>query len=85
MLKLMMNKRAKKQDLAEKPQSVLAAALSYLDRRGYTAAELRQKLLARGADEEAVEAAIARLIELRYLNERRQQIPYLPGLHQPDS
>ncbi|MBR6824322.1 MAG: regulatory protein RecX [Firmicutes bacterium] len=66
----MMNKRAKKQDLAEKPQSVLAAALRYLDRRGYTAAELREKLLARGADAEAVEAAIARLIELRYLNER---------------
>lgn len=47
------------------------AALQYLARREYAPEELRQRLLRRGADADAVEKVIARLRENNWLSEER--------------
>ena len=60
-----------KQDLAEQPEQIYPAALAYLTRRDYSVAELREKLLGRGGEPEAVEAVLRRLLDQRYLDDRR--------------
>jgi regulatory protein len=51
------------------PQSAYQRALGRLARRDHSAAELRRALLARGHDEDEVEAALARLRRERYLDD----------------
>lgn len=60
-----------KQDLAESQDKVYPAALRYLQRRDYAESELRQRLLRRGADAEAVDNTVARLYEAGYLDQQR--------------
>jgi len=48
-----------------------AATLRLLSRRDYSIGELRQRLLAKGFAAEAVDAAVARGIELGYLDDSR--------------
>ncbi len=49
----------------------MAAALRLLGRRDHSSAELKAKLLAKGQAAEDVDRVVARLIELRYLNDER--------------
>lgn len=63
--------RKPKQDLEAEPQQVLPAALRYLGRRDYTAAELRERLSRRGAAAAAIEEALVYLSERNYLDEKR--------------
>ncbi|NLF80383.1 MAG: regulatory protein RecX [Clostridia bacterium] len=68
--------RKAKNDLAGAAERVLSAALQYLARRDYTIAELRGKLLDRGADAERVSEVIARLRRERYLDDARYALAY---------
>ena len=65
-----MTKPRAKRDLEQQDQ-VYPAALQYLARREYAPSELRRRLLQRGADPEAVEEAIGRLLAGNWLNEER--------------
>lgn len=65
-----MSKGRPKKDLEQQDQ-VYPAALRYLARREYAPQELRQRLLRRGADPDAVEETIARLLEGNWLSEER--------------
>lgn len=66
-----MGRMRNKQDLAGRQEQVYPAALAYLARRDYAEQELRQRLLARGAEEQAVEEAVARLYAAGYLDQQR--------------
>lgn len=66
-----MSKDRPKRNGLEQPEQVYPAALRYLARREYAPAELRQRLLRRGADPEAVEETLARLQEAGWLSEER--------------
>lgn len=67
----------KKQDLADQPKQVLPAALRYLGRREYTAAELRQRLSARGAAAEDIEEALAYLIQRKFQDDERAALAHI--------
>jgi len=56
---------------ARQPRSLTARAIGYVARREYARAELRQKLLATGADRDAVEATLDELAALGYLSDAR--------------
>ena len=49
----------------------MAVALEILSRRDRSEAELRRRLFAKEIPEEAIDAVVARLKELRYLDDRR--------------
>ena len=49
----------------------LPVALEFLSRRDRSEAELRRKLLAKEIPDEEIDAVVARLMELRYLDDRR--------------
>jgi len=68
--------RKAKNDLAGAAEQVLSAALHYLSRRDYAVAELRDKLLARGADAERVSEVITRLRQEHYLDDARYALAY---------
>jgi regulatory protein len=53
------------------PQAALAAAAALLARRDYCSVELGAKLMQRGFEPEAIRAALASLIEQRYLDDAR--------------
>ena len=65
-----MSKGRPKNDLQQQDQ-VYPAALQYLARREYAPEELRQRLLRRGADADAVDEVIVRLKENNWLSEER--------------
>ena len=67
----MFDTRRKKRNLAEQRDAVYPAALRYLARRDYSSRELRARLLQRGADVDAVEETIQRLVDKGYLDDRR--------------
>lgn len=58
-------------DLRERRDQVYPAALAYLAHREYAESELRQRLLRRGAEAEAVDEAIDRLRQGNWLSEER--------------
>lgn len=60
-----------KHDLGMTLDHIYAAALVYLGRREYCAAQLRQKLLDRGADPQLAEAVLTRLEEQGALDDAR--------------
>ena len=60
-----------KHDLGMAAEQIYAAALVYLGRREYCAAELRQKLLGKGADPQSTEAILTRLKEQGDLDDAR--------------
>lgn len=64
------NKRPK-QDLMEQPEAIYPAALAYLTRRDYSVEELRERLLSRGAEPDACETVIHRLLLQKYLDDER--------------
>jgi len=66
-----MNQQRNKQDLTERQDQVYLAALRYLARRDYAERELREKLLARGADTQAVDGCVERLYAAGYLDQQR--------------
>jgi len=62
--------KQKKQDLADS-EKVYPAALNYLIRRDYGVDELRTRLLQRGAEEDAVDETVERLLAAGYLDDKR--------------
>lgn len=60
-----------RQDLAGEPQLAQKAALRYLGRREYTAFELKKRLRERGADAEAISAALQYVQERGYQDDAR--------------
>jgi len=66
-----MSRARNRQDLAGQQDQVYPAALRYLERRDYAEQELREKLLARGAAPEAVDACVERLYAAGYLDQQR--------------
>ena len=71
--------QSKRQDLADAPELVKSAALSYLSRREYTAAELHGKLAARGAAVETIEQTLAYLQEANYQSDERAGRAWING------
>ena len=63
--------KRKKQDLSGQPEIIYSAALSYLARRDYAEAELRNRLLERGADPDELQLVVKRLRKQKYLDEQR--------------
>ena len=63
------NKR-RKQDL-QAEETVYPAALEFLARREYAESELRSRLQQRGAEEKAIDQALARLTQQGYLDAQR--------------
>ena len=60
-----------RQDLAGEPELTVAAALRYLGRREYSAAELRQRLANRGATAADIESTLEYVRERGYQNDAR--------------
>jgi regulatory protein len=58
-------------DLTGDAEKIFSASLAYLTRRDYAVAELRHKLLQRGADEQQLELVLARLRQEGYLDDAR--------------
>lgn len=59
-----------RQVAAHPPPSALDCGLRLLGRRAHSRAELRSKLLRRGCPADEVDAALGRLVELGYLDDR---------------
>lgn len=66
-----------KYDLGDAADKIYTAALVYLGRREYCAAQLRQKLLGRGADPRQTETVLARLKEQGDLDDARYAGAYV--------
>jgi len=64
----------------EAPQDPLSTALRMLARRPYSLAEMRRALERKFADSERVQAAIARLRELHYLDDQKFAEQYASSL-----
>lgn len=64
-------KKKPRQDLQNSPEKILSAALNYLARREYCSHDLRQRLLRRGAEPEALEQVLSLLTDRGYLSDIR--------------